>query len=297
MADTVFTRRQALDRGLSDAQLYRSVRSGCLTRVSHGVLADSAQWAELAAVEKYRAAIHAAVGRCTTGAVVSHVSAAVLHSLPLLHPDFRSVHFSRNGRSGGHRGDRILHCVALTPDDVTELDGIAVTTPARTAVDVACRGSFEQAVCVLESALRAGVVAEDVADTIARLGKRRGIAVARRAAAFADGRTESIGESWSRALMGTWSDFRLPRLQHEFRTPDGRFVARTDFDWDGVMVGEFDGRVKYGGGATDAVLAERRRESRLHELGVHVVRWTWGDLQQPRELHRALRQGLDRVGL
>ncbi|WP_187776132.1 type IV toxin-antitoxin system AbiEi family antitoxin domain-containing protein [Antrihabitans cavernicola] len=292
----VFTRRQALDRGLSDAQIHRGVRSGDLTRVSRGALAQSERWAELAAVERYRATVLAAVGRCTTGAVVSHVSAAVLHSLPLLRPDFDAVHFSEDGRGGGHRAHRILHRVSLAPADVSVLDGVAVTTPARTAVDVACLGSFEQAVCVLESALRSGVSAEDIDDVLARLGKRRGIGVARRGAAFADDRTESIGESWSRAQMASWPDIPLPRLQHEFRTPEGLFVARTDFDRDGVLVGEFDGMVKYAKDASDAVLAERRRETNLHALGVHVVRWTWSDSRRPGALHRLLRQGLERVG-
>lgn len=31
----------------------------------------------------------------------------------------------------------------------------------------------------------------------------------------------------------------LPRLQHTFQIPDGE--ARADFDWDGRVVGEFDG--------------------------------------------------------
>lgn len=37
----------------------------------------------------------------------------------------------------------------------------------------------------------------------------------------------------------------IPRLQHEFRDENGKLVARTDYDWEGLLVGEFDGDVKY----------------------------------------------------
>ena len=36
----------------------------------------------------------------------------------------------------------------------------------------------------------------------------------------------------------------LPRVQHTFQIPDGE--ARSDFDGDGRVVGEFDGLQKYG---------------------------------------------------
>ena len=97
--------------------------------------------------------------------------------------------------------------------------------------------------------------------------------------------------------MHSWDDIPDPRLQQRFLTSTGVFVARTDFDWDGRLVGEFDGRVEYGGGAERTVLAERRREIALQNMGIHVVRWTWNDLVHPELLYRILRDGLDRAGL
>ena len=68
----------------------------------------------------------------------------------------------------------------------------------------------------------------------------------------------------------------------------GRFVARVDFGWEEQRtVGEFDGKAKYGEllkpGQTsrDAMLAEKRREDLLRDLGWQVVRWTWADLYHP----------------
>lgn len=298
MTDSVFTRSQARGRGLTDSQIHRSVIKGELVRVRSGTLVAGDRWASMTPRERYAARVVSAADRCSTGAVISHHSAAAVHGLPMLHPDYSAVHFSEDGRGGGHGGPRRLHRVPLCVDDVTCVDGRPVTSIARTALDVACTGTFEQGVCVIESALRAGTSDVQMAEALVRMGRRRGIAVARRAAAFADARTESIGESWSRALMTRWPDVPLPRLQHTFRTSSGVFVARSDFDWDGRLVGEFDGTTKYGDDdVRDAVLSERHREGRLHRLGVHVVRWVWGDLMRPERLYRILRDGLNMVGL
>lgn len=63
-------------------------------------------------------------------------------------------------------------------------------------------------------------------------------------------------------------------------------MARTDFDRDGLLVGKFDGKVKYqkhfrpGEEASDAVIREKQREDRLRAMGTMVVRWLWTDLEK-----------------
>lgn len=291
------TRQAALRLGLSDSSLHRAVAAGTMHRIRRGHVCDAADWEALTDDDRYLVRIRAAAAALTLPASLSHQSAAALHGLPILRPDRRVVHFSLDGRGGGHGGPRALHRCPLDPVDVTTVDGLSVTTLERTAVDVACAGTFAQAVCVAESALRAGATREEMAAALIRAGRRRGIAVARAGLAYADGRTESIGESWSRALMHPWGDVPEPRLQHPFTRDDGTFVARTDFDWNGRLVGEFDGEVKYGGDTRAAVLAERRRENALHALGVYVIRWTWPDLVHSERLHRLLRDGLRLAGL
>lgn len=98
-------------------------------------------------------------------------------------------------------------------------------------------------------------------------------------------------------------DIPKPTLQRRFFDEDGIFVARPDFEWDGRLVGGFDGFMKYGQGAmkpgqtpTDVVIAEKLREDRLRHLGVEVVRWVWADLENGK-LPGILRQALLRVGL
>ena len=56
------------------------------------------------------------------------------------------------------------------------------------------------------------------------------------------------------------------------------------------MLGEFDGRVKYGRllrpgqEPGDAVFEEKRREDAIRDEGWGVVRWVWSDLQVPHRL-------------
>ena len=212
------------------------------------------------------------------------------------------MHSTIGSRDGGYRTTfRHRHVGALAPDEVTEVEGIRVTTVERTAVDVACSTpmGFAGALTIFDAALRAGAdrgVMSRMLD-----GVRRGVAQARRALRYADAAAESPGESWSRAQM---IEAGLPRarLQHEFVDDDGTVIARTDFDWQGLLVGEFDGAVKYrkylrpGETAFDAVRREKYREDVLRRWGIMVIRWTWSDLEDGR-VAGLLREWLTRLRL
>jgi len=118
---------------------------------------------------------------------------------------------------------------------------------------------------------------------------------------FSDGRSESVGESRSRVVLDRLG-LAPSALQWEVRRPDGGLVARTDFAWEDCrVVGEFDGRIKYGRllrpgqDPGDAVFEEKRREDAVRDEGWEVVRWTWGDLTTPvrigERVHRAQERG------
>ncbi|KIQ18149.1 hypothetical protein [Rhodococcus sp. MEB064] len=278
---------------VTDATLRGLVSRGELVRVSRGTYITRQEWAAASADERYRMRVLSTLSRRSSDAVASHESAAVLHRLPILAPDRTRVHISMDGRGGGSTSSTVAeHRVPLTASDIMLVDGLAVTTPARTALDIACTVPFEAALCAVESALRCHRA--DLPGTLERMGRRRGVGTARRAVDMASPLTESIGESWSRALMMRWPEVPAPRLQHVFRDVDGRVVARTDFDWDGTLVGEFDGMVKYEGGAS-SVVQEKLREDALRALGCHVVRWTWADLREPERLRRLLAAAMERA--
>jgi len=103
--------------------------------------------------------------------------------------------------------------------------------------------------------------------------------------AFADGRSESVGESRSRVAIAR-AGLPAPDLQVEwYAAADGRFLGRSDFGWrERRTVGEFDGRIKYGRLVPpgrqpgDVVFQEKRREDLIRGEGITVVRWTWAEL-------------------
>ncbi|MEE3853373.1 hypothetical protein VZC37_23755 [Gordonia sp. LSe1-13] len=220
----------------------------------------------------------------------------------MLKPSLRRAHLTIDATAGG-RADRHRHVHAsrLGPGDVVVVEGLRVTSLERTAVDVACSTplKFAGALAVFDAALRKGADLTLMATMLQQ--RRRGVAQARRALDLADPGAENPGESWGRAQIIV-AGLPVPRLQHEFFDPRGRFVARTDYDWDGKLIGEFDGKVKYckhiGDGETvvDAVIREKAREDRLRGMGVMVIRWVWADLEAGR-VAGMVRAWLEKFGL
>jgi predicted transcriptional regulator of viral defense system len=76
----------------------------------------------------------AAVLACGPGAVLSHRSAAALWGVRRGDPSRTEV--TAPGRVGRRKGIR-AHRVSLRPDEITEVDGIPITTAARTLLDLA----------------------------------------------------------------------------------------------------------------------------------------------------------------
>lgn len=76
----------------------------------------------------------------------------------MLLPDLSKVHTTSGAKAGKISARRHLHPGYLDASEVVVADGVAVTSPARTAADVACGASdFAQALAVMDSALRNGV--------------------------------------------------------------------------------------------------------------------------------------------
>jgi hypothetical protein len=275
----------------TDAEIRRAVLGGELQRVVRGVLMPPDP--TLTPEQQYLRRIVGTCRRTKGSRVLSHQSAALLHGLSMSGRAYQHVHYIVE------RGAEITtgvykHHGVLTDDDVTRLGPIRVTSPARTAADLACASDFNSALVVLDSALRTGVSRDQLQEIADRLSGTPGVSTFRNALRYADGNSESAGESESRAEMIEMGDVPLPRLQHEFRLPSGVFLARSDFDWEGKVIGEFDGRAKYtlGGDADEAWHAERERHNRLERHGFKVIRWDYKILRNRRLFRAILRQGL-----
>ncbi|MEU8003186.1 hypothetical protein AB0B66_18665 [Catellatospora sp. NPDC049111] len=137
------------------------------------------------------------------------------------------------------RGVR-FHETVLEPDETMELDGHLYTTPLRTAWDLAGWLDVVRAVTVIDSMLGNGLVevAQLAVLVRARQG-RRGSALARRAFALADGRSQSPPESQLRVRIVLSG---LPRPQAQLAVPVRGRVLHPDLAWPEYRVAvEYDG--------------------------------------------------------
>jgi hypothetical protein len=277
-------RPELLAEGWSDDHLARLRSSGDLDRVRRGAYVAATDERLRRAESRHALAVHAAVLQLQPGTVASHVSAAVLHGLPVWGLQLDRVHVTRHGTSGGHRRRTLhVHVTSLREDEITEADGIPVTTVVRTLADLAGTESFERAVAVLDAAFyRSAATPTTTGRAVDLRPRRQGARAARRAIAFADARAASVGESRSRVLLDR---ARLPRPVLQWDVSGPRWVGRSDFGWPELRtVGEFDGKIRYGRllrpgqEPGHAVFAERRREEAIRDAGFRVVRWTWDEL-------------------
>ncbi|WP_369258014.1 type IV toxin-antitoxin system AbiEi family antitoxin domain-containing protein [Geodermatophilus amargosae] len=293
----VLRRSEAVAAGLNDAELARAVRRGELTRIRRGAYVDPT-----CGLSEHRALVLATAPALRDGSVVSHASAAVLHGLPLWRVDGERVHVTRRPPAAGSGSARVhLHVARLPDDEVTLADGVPVTTLARTVVDLARSASFESAVVVADAALASGSLSRgDLTGCLERMGAVPGSRRAARVTGFADGRSESVGESRSRVLLHRLG-IPAPDLQVRLVRPNRSVIGRCDFGWQAHRtVGEFDGRVKYraaeGRDPGDVVFREKLREDEIRDAGWEVARWTWADLEIPSVVDRRIRGAFARAG-
>jgi hypothetical protein len=209
--------------------------------------------------------------------------------LPLFGVQLDTVHLTRLGASGGRaEPGRVVHVADLRPDEVLTRNGFRLTTVARTLLDYACTASFAAAVVAADHALHRELVTPDLlGEALARSRLRRGAAAARRALLFADGRSESPGESRLRLEMHR-AGLPAPVLQVRIYAPDGTFLGRADLGYPELgLLMEFDGKIKYTKLRRDdqtieeVVMAEKDREDLLRGLGNTVIRFDWNELGNP----------------
>ncbi|RTL65520.1 MAG: DUF559 domain-containing protein [Pseudonocardiaceae bacterium] len=176
----------------------------------------------------------------------------------------------------------------LLPEEVTEVDGCRVTTPLRTAWDIARREGRTDAVVAIDSLARnAGLVLEALADMAFRLRKVRGATLVRAAASLADPRAESPMETRMRLVL-TDAGLPAPVSQYELRD-GGRVVARFDLAYPDARLA-----IEYDGAAHDDAL-DRRRDVRTGALGWQTIRLVSADiLQTPEETAASVRAVLRR---
>lgn len=281
--------------GVGSAGIKRRLRTGELVRVRRGFYVAGPPGGDR---ESARGLIMSTAPLLASGTVISHTSAALIHGLPVERALTDRVWVIRSGSRGGPSGVVIATDARIEESDVIEIDGLRVTSLARTVLDLARTRPFDWGVATADAALRAGLSRETLQRECSRFAGVPGIARGRMVTGFADDRAESPGESRSRAIM-QMQGLPMPLLQHEVRF-GGRFVGRSDFAWPDLrLLGEFDGAGKYdalvppGRTPADVIMAEKAREQGFRDAGWWVVRWGWRDLADHAAFAHRIRGALD----
>lgn len=275
LATTAQLERRGCDRNAR----HRLVRAGRLVRIAPAVYVDAAHWAHLD--DRGRAVVRTrgvALAR-PKPLLVSHLTAALLHGLPIVGGLPDRVDSLRADVNGG-RSESVIraHRSAVIPEAV-DLMGLRVTSLRRTLIDVALTRPLVVSVPMVDHALKsAACTREELFD---ELGSRRRHGSSRRASAALDLATP-LSESPLESILQVRlfeSGWARPRQQAKLPLLGGG-NAYVDCLWDDQrLVVEADGRYKYGPVAellTGAELwKEKQREDDLREQGFGFRRPTW----------------------
>lgn len=134
-------------------------------------------------------------------AAISHESAAAVRGVKLYQLPWAVGVTRREGQHGFKTSDLHLRCVQLRPRDMTVVDGIRVTSLARTTLDLTRRLPFLQGLVVADSALRKGLRADALAEVRRHQWTWPGMARAHAALRHADGKADGPLESLVRGRV------------------------------------------------------------------------------------------------
>ena len=130
----------------------------------------------------------------------------------------------------------------IADDEICLVDGMRLTTPARTALDLARRYSLNDAVAAVDALAQAvGLKSVDIELLVDRYRGRRGMKGAAAALELIDGGAQSPKETSLRLLLLN-AGFPRPQTQIAVRNEWGWVDAFLDMGWEDIKVAvEYDG--------------------------------------------------------
>ena len=286
------------------SEISRREARGELVRVTRGAYLPSSLWKAADRDERFRMRIRAVLSVASEELTLSHASAAAIWRLPWFGPWPDRIDAVTSRSYGGHSTDMVRRHVPGSDSEPVVIDGIRVTSLARTVVDIARWPGFSRAVVVGDAALNdktrqnlaaPAFVDDDILHAELQGGRTRYAASrAHDVLTFLDGRSASPGESVSRTSI--WRAGLPPPVLQQAFSP--WFV---DFWWpDSGLIGEFDGDAKYldqrfraGRSPAEVFLDEKAREDSLRRRSRGFARWGWDVARSPSALaSRLLHAGL-----
>lgn len=277
--DGIVARAQLVDRGLSVSAIDWLVRNGRIAVSHRGVY-------QVGPLPLPRSAERAAILAGGGEARVSHASAARLRGLLDADTYLNRVEVTMARRRRRRlEGVRIHRVRDLRDDEVTELYGMPVTTPARTLLDMAETATPRVIEQAFATALRKQLVtAEVMREMVERHPTHRGAPLWRQMLARHDDPAFTRSQAEAK-LVEITRRARLPRPELNV-TLLGHEV---DVLWrDARVVAEVDGYAFHHSG--HRFTADRRRDAELTAAGYRVLRFSWADLhEREQELRTVVR--------
>lgn len=171
--------------------------------------------------------------------VLAGFSASALHGSKWIDPTLPAAIIDTNRRPAA--GVQIWE-ERIEPDEISVVDGMPLTTPARTALDLARRHPAGTAVAAIDALAQAvELKPADIDLLVERYRGRRGMKAARAALELIDNGAQSPRETWLRLLL-LRAGFPRPQTQIPVLNEWGWAEAYLDMGWEDIKVAvEYDG--------------------------------------------------------
>ncbi|MGH2685700.1 MAG: DUF559 domain-containing protein [Actinomycetota bacterium] len=283
----VFTTVQASSLGMTRATIRTRLGRGAYEHVHDGVLRISGS------PPTWRQQVMTACLAAGPGAAACHETAGALWGFDRCRAGVVQITVPRN-RHAHLAGVRIFRKRDLGRVDLGRVDGIPVTTPARTLIDLAAIFGYDRLQEAVDSAIRDGLTSKSRLwwrwGQLRRRG-RNGIRKMGRLLESIDG--EPVPRSvLERRFMRAVADLNLPRItaQHVIKRPDGSHVATVDFAAVDLKVA-----IEVTGHGTHSTRAQRRadaiRRNELEAMGWKVFEFTYEQVCfEPEYVRRVVRR-------
>jgi very-short-patch-repair endonuclease len=281
----IFRARDAIQSGLLTAQ---QLRGPAWQRVCRGVYADATL--PLHHGLKARAAALA----IPPEAAITGKSAAWLWGVRLASADDLVDVVTPPGHRIGVAAGLRVRTSPLPAADLDELGDVTVTTPLRTAWELALRLEPVEAVVYCDALAALGRVdPAGLTDYLNGRAGQRGCRAAGHVFGLVDGRSESPQESRLRVHL-VLAGLPSPVPQHKVEVA-GSVIGRVDFAWPQVKVAvEYDGIWH---ADAEQLIRDRERLNALQSAGWHVHHVTVRDMRDIPKTIAAIRRVLARRGL
>lgn len=285
----IVSRDQAIALGMSIRTLARRVKTNHLVAIAPGILALPG------AVQTERGLLRAAAAGI--GGVASHQSAARLHGLAPR--DTLTVSVTVPVRRSNRFHSVVVHeSTDLAANETTWIEGIPVTDPPRTLVDLATVASKYELADLVDESVRRRLTTYDATATrlesIARKGKP-GVVKLRSVLEARQSKAKETDSNLEIRVLRLLANYGLPEPSTQFRPPWLRAInGRVDFAYvEEQVIVEADSKRWHD--SPEAFQRDRERDNLAQIAGWTILRFTWSDMtERPSYVAATVRAALDR---